>query len=59
MFPAVEEKLEHIGIIDEDQLFEELHKILRVIPGEELETVFEAWRGRLRNVNQGDRDCIK
>jgi hypothetical protein len=54
LFPTVKERLEHAGITDEDQLFEEFHTILRSVPGEELEGVFEAWPGRVRNVNQGD-----
>jgi hypothetical protein len=42
LFPAVKERLEHAGFTDEGQLFEEHHLILRSIPGEELERVFEA-----------------
>jgi hypothetical protein len=41
LFPTVKETLEHTGISDKDQLFEELHIILRSIPREELEMVFE------------------
>jgi hypothetical protein len=50
----VKERLEHAGIIDEDQLFEEFHTILRPIPGEELERVLEVWRERVQDVNQID-----
>jgi hypothetical protein len=46
-----QKRLEHASITDEDQLFEECHTILRSIPGEELERVFEAWRERVQNVN--------
>jgi hypothetical protein len=45
---------EHAGITDEDQLFEEFHTILRSIPGEELESIFEAWQQPVQNVNQSD-----
>jgi hypothetical protein len=55
LFPTVNERLEHVGITDENQLFKELHTILRPIPGEELEKVFDAWREPVQNVNQGDR----
>jgi hypothetical protein len=41
--PTVKGVLEHADITDKDQLFEELHTILRLIPGEELERVFDAW----------------
>jgi hypothetical protein len=54
LFSTVEERLEHASIIDEDQLFEEFHTILRSIAGEELERVFDAWRECVQNVNQGD-----
>jgi hypothetical protein len=37
-----QKRLEHTGVTDEDQLFEELHTILRPIRGEELERVCEA-----------------
>jgi hypothetical protein len=50
----VKEGLERAGITDEDQLFKELYRILRSIPGEELERVCEAWQERVQNVNQGD-----
>jgi hypothetical protein len=43
LFSSVKERVEHAGITDEDQLFEELHTILRSIPGEESERIFEAW----------------
>jgi hypothetical protein len=49
---------EHAGITDEDQLFEEFHTILRSIPGEELESVFEAWQQPVQNVNQSDGGYI-
>jgi cyclophilin family peptidyl-prolyl cis-trans isomerase len=42
LFCTVKERLEHTSITGETQLFEELHKILRSIPGEELENVFKA-----------------
>jgi hypothetical protein len=51
--PSVKERLEHAGITDKDKLFEELHTILRSIPGEELESDFQGWRERTQNVNQG------
>jgi hypothetical protein len=54
LFSIVKERFEHSGITDEDQSFEELHTILRSIPGEKLEKVFEVWRERVQNVNQGD-----
>jgi hypothetical protein len=43
LFLTIKEGLKHAGITDEEQLFEKLHTILRSIPGEELERVFEAW----------------
>jgi hypothetical protein len=43
LFLTVKERLEHSGVTDEDQLFEELYIILRLIPGEEMKRVFEAW----------------
>jgi hypothetical protein len=58
LLPTVKEKLEHAVITDDDQLFEELHRILRSIPGEGLERAFKAWRKRVPNVNQGDGGCI-
>jgi hypothetical protein len=54
LFPTVKERLEYASITDEDQLFEELHTILRSIPKEELERLFEAWRERVPNANQGN-----
>jgi hypothetical protein len=58
LFPTVKERLEYSDVTDEDQLFEELQTILRSVPGENLERVFEAWRGRFQNVNQGDGSHI-
>jgi hypothetical protein len=52
--PTVKEAVERAGITDEHQLFEELHIILRSVPEEELERVFEAWRERVQDGNQGD-----
>jgi hypothetical protein len=43
IFLIVKGKLEYAGITDEDQLFEDRHTILRLIPGEELEMILEAW----------------
>jgi hypothetical protein len=45
-FLTVKERIEHVDITGEDQLFEELHIIVRSISGEELEKVFEVWRAR-------------
>jgi hypothetical protein len=42
LFSTVKERLEHASVANDEELFEELHTILRVIPGEELESVFEA-----------------
>jgi hypothetical protein len=53
LFSTARERTEHTSITDKDQLFEELHLILRSIPGEELEKVFKARRERIQNVNQG------
>jgi hypothetical protein len=51
-FPTVKKRLKHTGITDGDQLSEELHTILRSIPGEELERVFETWREGVHNVKR-------
>jgi hypothetical protein len=56
LFPTIKERLEQTGITDEDQLFVELHTILRSIPREELQRVFEAWRQRIQNINQSNGD---
>jgi hypothetical protein len=53
LFLNIKADLEHTGIIDDDQVLEELHTILRSIPGQGLERVFEAWRERVQNVNEG------
>jgi hypothetical protein len=54
LFPIVKERLDDTGITHEDPLFEELPTILRSIPGQELERVFEAWQECVQNVNQTD-----
>jgi hypothetical protein len=54
LVPTVKERLEHAGITDEDRPFEELHTILKPIPGAELKRVFEAWRERAENVHKGN-----
>jgi hypothetical protein len=41
--PTVKKRFEHASLTEEEQLFEQLHTILKSIPGEELERVFEAW----------------
>jgi hypothetical protein len=43
LFHTVKEMLEHPSITDEDQLFNEVHIIMRSTPGKELERVCEAW----------------
>jgi hypothetical protein len=43
LFCNVKERLEHAGITNENQLFEEVHAILRLTPGEELERALDAW----------------
>jgi hypothetical protein len=55
LFPKVKEGIEHTDITDKGQLFEELHTILRSIPGEELERVVDTWREPVQNVNQSRR----
>jgi hypothetical protein len=55
---TLKQRLEHTSITDKDQSFEELHTILREIPGEELERFFEAWRECVHNVNLGDGGYI-
>jgi histone-lysine N-methyltransferase SETMAR len=57
-FLTVKERLELAGITDEYQLFEELQIFMRLIPGEELERVFDAWRESVQDVNQGDGGYI-
>jgi chromosome condensin MukBEF MukE localization factor len=42
LFVTVKERLEHAGIMNDEELFEELHTILKAIHNEELENVFEA-----------------
>jgi hypothetical protein len=48
-FATVNDSLEHADITND-----ELHMILRGIPGKELESVLVAWLQRVRSVNQGD-----
>jgi hypothetical protein len=58
LFLIVKERFKYAGITHKDQSVEGVHKILRWIPGEELKKIFEAWRERVQNVNQGDGGCI-
>jgi hypothetical protein len=59
LFPTAEEKLERIQLAGEDQFFECLQEILRVIDLEELNTVFQAWVGRIQEVRQGNSDYVR
>jgi hypothetical protein len=58
LFPTVNERFEYAGITNDKELFEELYTIVRAIPSDELESVFEAWLGHVRSVNQGDGSYI-
>jgi hypothetical protein len=42
LFTTVKERLEDAGIMNGDELFEELRTTLMAIPNEELESVFKA-----------------
>jgi hypothetical protein len=44
--------------MNDEELFEELHTILKAIHNEELENVFEAWLERVRSVSEGDGGYI-
>jgi hypothetical protein len=57
-FATIKERVEHVGITNDEELFEELHMILRAIPREELESVLEIWLERVRSVSQGEAGYI-
>jgi hypothetical protein len=54
----MKEKLERTQVADEDQFFESLEAILRLIDQEELNRVFQAWVERVRKVTEGNGDYV-
>jgi hypothetical protein len=58
LFPIVKEKLERIQLADEDQFFECLQEVLRGIDLEKLNTVFQAWVGRVQEVSEDNEDYV-
>jgi hypothetical protein len=54
-----ERKLERIQVADEDSFSECLQEILRSIDQKELNSVFQAWMGRVQEVSQGNRDYVR
>jgi ATP-dependent RNA helicase DDX56/DBP9 len=58
LFLIVKEKLQHIALRDEDQLFECLIEILAGLDHTELNRVFHAWKDRVQQVSEGTGDYI-
>jgi hypothetical protein len=54
LFPTITEKLTDIRMVDEGDLFERLHELLKAIPRKELDKVFGIWINRLMIVSQSD-----
>jgi hypothetical protein len=59
LFPAVEEKLQHVALRDEDQLFECLIEFVAGLDHAELNKVFHAWKERVQQIRQGSGDYIE
>jgi hypothetical protein len=58
LFSTVKEKLQHIVLRDEDQLFERLIEILAGLNHTELNQVFHAWKERVQQVSEGTGNYI-
>jgi hypothetical protein len=54
LFLTIKEKLKDIRMVDEGDLFERLHELLKAISPKELDKVFGIWINRLMIVSQGD-----
>jgi hypothetical protein len=58
LFPTVKEKLQHIALRDEDQLFECLIEILSDLDHTEFNGVFRAWKEGVQQISEGTGDYI-
>jgi hypothetical protein len=58
LLPTAKEKLQHIALRDEDQLFECLIEILAGLDHTELNRVFHAWKERVHQISEGTGDYI-
>jgi hypothetical protein len=55
----VNEKFERIQLADENQVFESLKEILRIIDQEELNGVFQAWVQQVQEVSSDNEDYVR
>jgi hypothetical protein len=53
LFPTITKKLKDIRMVDEDDLVDPLHELLKAIPRKELDKLFDTWINRLMIVSQG------
>jgi hypothetical protein len=53
LFPTVKEKLQHIAMRDQDQIFEYSIEILAGLDHTELNRVFHGWKERAQQVSEG------
>jgi hypothetical protein len=58
LFPTIKERLTCIQMVDEEDLFYRLRKLLNEIPVRELRKVFDSWIKRLTAVIRGDGSYI-